>query len=56
MNSPNYKHFHRLYENSKLVAPEQPAEVITNLLVRADTKLSGQFLSWDSDELASYRS
>ncbi|PLW41963.1 hypothetical protein PCANC_11094 [Puccinia coronata f. sp. avenae] len=38
MNSPNYKHFHKLYENSKLVAPEQPAEVITNLLVRADTK------------------
>ncbi|OAV96143.1 hypothetical protein PTTG_02157 [Puccinia triticina 1-1 BBBD Race 1] len=55
MNSPNYKHFHGLYENSKLVKPEGPAEVITNLAVRAEEKLNGQFLSWDSEELASYR-
>ncbi|KAH9469002.1 hypothetical protein Pst134EA_009522 [Puccinia striiformis f. sp. tritici] len=55
MNGPNYKHFHGLYETSKLVKPEGPAEVIANLSIQADAKLSGQFLSWDSEELASYR-
>ena len=55
MNGPNYKHFHGLYETSKLVKPEGPAEVIANLSIRADAKLSGQFLSWDSEELARYR-
>ncbi|KAA1078799.1 hypothetical protein PGTUg99_017476 [Puccinia graminis f. sp. tritici] len=55
MNPPNFKHFNGLYESSKLLKPEGPAEVISNLSIRAEQKLSGQFLSWDSEELAGYR-
>jgi hypothetical protein len=56
MNAANYKHFNGLYESSKLLQPEGPAEVISNLSIRAEENLSGQFLSWDSQELAGYRS
>ncbi|KNZ45932.1 uncharacterized protein VP01_769g11 [Puccinia sorghi] len=56
MNSANYKHFHGLHESSKLVHPDGPAEVMCNLAIRAEAQLSGQFLSWDSQDLAAYRS
>jgi len=56
MNSANYKHFHGLHESSKLVHPDGPAEVMCNLAIRAEAQLSGQFLSWDSLDLAAYRS
>lgn len=55
MASPNYKHFHNLHAESKLLKPDAPAEVIVNLSIRAEPKITGQFLSWDCDELASYR-
>lgn len=55
MLDPNYKHFHGLFESSKLLPPEAPAQVIANLSINADAKLTGQFLSWDSEELSTYR-
>ncbi|PLW13326.1 hypothetical protein PCANC_16699 [Puccinia coronata f. sp. avenae] len=51
-----YQSLHDLFTSSKIVKPEKPAEVITNLVIRADhDKLTGKFLSWDDDELESYR-
>jgi len=45
-----------LHATGKLLRPEQPAEVIASLAVHAPPGLSGQFVSWDSDELKVLRS
>ncbi len=49
------KKFHELHETGKLLTPEQPGHVIAKLALRAPKELSGQFLSWDSPELADYQ-
>ncbi|OAV96139.1 hypothetical protein PTTG_11911 [Puccinia triticina 1-1 BBBD Race 1] len=51
-----YQDCYDLFASSKLVKPEKPAEVIANLSIRAEQKLTGSFLVWDDDELKSYRS
>ena len=44
-----------LHATGKLLRPEQPGEVIAGLVVNAPPGLSGQFVSWDSDELKAFR-
>ncbi|KAH8812962.1 short-chain dehydrogenase [Xylogone sp. PMI_703] len=47
--------FRSLDEEGKLLRPEQPGNVIAKLTIEGDSKLSGKFFSWDSEELAAYR-
>lgn len=42
-------------KTSKIVQPEEPGYVIAALALRAPLSLSGQFVSWDSEELREYR-
>ncbi|KNZ45929.1 hypothetical protein VP01_769g8 [Puccinia sorghi] len=52
-----YQELYELFESSKIVKPDKPAEVIANLAIRADRDtLTGKFLVWDDDELKAYRS
>ncbi|EFP78582.2 uncharacterized protein PGTG_04538 [Puccinia graminis f. sp. tritici CRL 75-36-700-3] len=51
-----YQSCYDLFASSQIVQPDQPAEVIANLAVRADQNLTGQFFAWDDEELKSYRS
>lgn len=55
MDPANYKRFSAMAESSELIPAELPAQVIANLAIKADLKLSGDFLSWDSKELEPYR-
>ncbi|KAA1066932.1 hypothetical protein PGT21_012295 [Puccinia graminis f. sp. tritici] len=50
-----YQSCYDLFASSQIVQPDQPAEVIANLAVRADQNLTGQFYAWDDEELKSYR-
>ncbi|KAA1078792.1 hypothetical protein PGTUg99_016518 [Puccinia graminis f. sp. tritici] len=50
-----YQSCYDLFASSQIVQPDQPAEVIANLAVRADQNLTGQFFAWDDEELKSYR-
>ncbi|MBW0563574.1 hypothetical protein O181_103289 [Austropuccinia psidii MF-1] len=55
MDAHSYKRFADLFESSNLLPVEVPAQVIANLVTKADKTLTGQFLSWDSNELKNYR-
>lgn len=47
--------FTRAYEEGKLVKPEDVGHVIASLSLKAPKSLSGQFVSWDSDECKDFR-
>lgn len=47
--------FTDLHSSNKLTPPAVIGSIIASLAVGAEPKLSGQFLRWDSDELAPYR-
>jgi len=55
MSEKDYARFTTAHEEGKLLKPEQPAEVIVTLALKAGKALSGQYVSWDAAELASYR-
>jgi len=44
------------YANGKLVKPEDCGHVIAALSLKAPKTLSGQFVSWDSEECREFRS
>ncbi|KAF5387767.1 hypothetical protein D9615_000472 [Tricholomella constricta] len=48
--------FVKAYNEGKLVKPEDAGHVIAAMALRAEHALSGQFVSWDSDECKPYRS
>ncbi|PVU87446.1 hypothetical protein BB559_006050 [Furculomyces boomerangus] len=50
------KMFVSFKENGVLLDPNTPGSIIANMCKRLDHNLSGKFLSWDSAELAPYRS
>ncbi|KAJ2807624.1 hypothetical protein H4R20_001213 [Coemansia guatemalensis] len=56
MHADEYNKFVKLHESGKLVHPSKPANVIAKLALDAPVEVSGSFYSWDSDELAKYRS
>jgi len=51
----DYDKFVQAYNSGKLVKPEDCGHVIAALALRADKKLSGQFVSWDAEECKDYR-
>lgn len=50
-----HKTFVQVYTEGKLVKPEDCGHVIAALSVQAPKSLSGQFVSWDSEECAPFR-
>ncbi|RFU27646.1 hypothetical protein B7463_g8696, partial [Scytalidium lignicola] len=55
MEAEDAARFKNLHEEGKLLRPDQPGNVIARLVLDGDKKLSGKFLSWDSEELAAYQ-
>ena len=55
MPAATLKKFTDAYEQGKLVAPEDAGHVAAALSLKAPKTLSGQFVSWDSDECKSFR-
>ncbi|PVU85479.1 hypothetical protein BB559_006989 [Furculomyces boomerangus] len=55
MKPEDHQRFVSFKENGVLLHPNTPGSIIANLCKRLDHSLSGQFLSWDSAELAAYR-
>jgi len=51
----DHEKFVKAYNEGKLVKPEDVGHVIAALVLRAQSGLSGQFVSWDSDECKPYR-
>ncbi|KAG6917914.1 hypothetical protein DXG01_000523 [Tephrocybe rancida] len=51
----DHEKFVKAHSEGKLVKPEQAGHVIAALALRALPALSGQFVSWDSDECQPYR-
>ncbi|KAF8872866.1 hypothetical protein BD779DRAFT_1452409 [Infundibulicybe gibba] len=51
----DYNNFVRVYTEGKLLQPESPGHVIAALALRAPKSLSGQFISWDSEECKEFR-
>ncbi|KAJ7179064.1 hypothetical protein C8R46DRAFT_1072354 [Mycena filopes] len=47
--------FVNTHADGKLLRPEEPGHVIAALALQAAKSLSGQFVSWDSQECADYR-
>ncbi|KAL8692463.1 MAG: hypothetical protein Q9218_002531 [Villophora microphyllina] len=48
--------FRNLYQEGKLVKPEQAGHVIAKLAIGAPKQLSGQCLAWNASELADFQS
>jgi len=55
MDETDHQAFVRAYAEGKLVKPEDCGHVIAALSLRASKHLSGQFVSWDSDDCKAYR-
>ncbi|TIB67243.1 hypothetical protein E3Q10_04248 [Wallemia mellicola] len=56
MLSEEYKKFISLHSEKKLLSPDQPAKVFSNLsVVKLSGQHSGAFLSWDSNEFEEFR-
>ncbi len=55
MDEEDHQVFVRTYAEGKLIKPEDCGHVIAALSLRASKHLSGQFVSWDSDDCKAYR-
>ncbi|KAJ6539419.1 hypothetical protein B0H19DRAFT_1178941 [Mycena capillaripes] len=55
MTANDHQLFVAAYTDGKLLKAEQPGHVIASLALHATKSLSGQFVSWDSQECADYR-
>ena len=47
--------FTSAYENGKLLKPEQPGSIIAGLALDGPKDLSGEYLNWEDERLASYK-
>ncbi|KAJ6515815.1 hypothetical protein C8R45DRAFT_219468 [Mycena sanguinolenta] len=56
MKPEEHQKFVAAHTGGKLLKPEDPGHVISSLALHAAKSMSGQFLSWDSQECAEYRS
>ncbi|KAK4051308.1 hypothetical protein OIO90_004789 [Microbotryomycetes sp. JL221] len=54
MTEKDHARFTGLHAEGKLVPPEQPGAVLAALSLKATKDLTGQFVSWDSDEMQAY--
>lgn len=55
MDQAVYDSFVREHADGKLLPPDQPGHVIAKLALAAPSTLSGQFVSWDSEQCTSFR-
>jgi len=55
MSEEDHKKFLQVYNDGKLVKPEDCGHVMAALSLQAPESLSGQFVSWDSEECKPYR-
>lgn len=55
MKDEDHKIFIKAHADGKLVKPEDAGHVIAALSLRAPKSLSGQFVSWDSDDCKDFR-
>jgi hypothetical protein len=55
MSAKDYDLFVAAHANGKLLKAEDPGHVVASLALNAARSLSGQFVSWDSEECADYR-
>ena len=55
MSERDYNVFVKTHADGKLVDPEDCGHVIASLSLQASKNLSGQFISWDSEECKAYR-
>ncbi|KII95116.1 hypothetical protein PLICRDRAFT_202634 [Plicaturopsis crispa FD-325 SS-3] len=55
MTETDYNKFLRVHAEGKLVKPEDAGHVIAALSLQASPSLSGQFVSWDSEQCKDYR-
>ncbi|TRM67744.1 hypothetical protein BD626DRAFT_105531 [Schizophyllum amplum] len=55
MTEKGHQQFVQQHAEGKLVKPEQPGHVIAGLALSAPKELSGQFVSWDADDLKAFR-
>ncbi|KAF7332073.1 Short-chain dehydrogenase/reductase family protein [Mycena kentingensis (nom. inval.)] len=55
MKPQDHESFVSAHANGKLLNPEDPGHVVACLALKASKNLSGEFVSWDSDECAPYR-
>ncbi|KAF9567348.1 NAD(P)-binding protein [Agrocybe pediades] len=55
MSEADHKKFIQVYNDGKLVKPEDCGHVIAALSLQAPKDLSGQFVSWDSEECKPFR-
>lgn len=55
MNEKDHNFFVQTFADSKLVKPEDCGRVIAALALQAPRSLSGQFVSWDSEECKPFR-
>lgn len=55
MTKASYERFTRPYLENRLVKPEDCGHVIAALALKAPKHLSGQFVSWDSDDCKPFR-
>lgn len=51
----DYKKFSALYTDGVLLNPNQPGSILAGLSINADSKLTGQFLDWNDENLVSYK-
>ncbi|KAJ7283570.1 hypothetical protein C8J57DRAFT_738975, partial [Mycena rebaudengoi] len=55
LTAKDYNKFVSAHSDGKLLKADQPAHVIASLALHATKNLSGQFVSWDSDDCKEYR-
>ncbi|KAM4063732.1 short chain dehydrogenase [Hirsutella rhossiliensis] len=55
MDKAQYDNFVDAYQQGKLLKPEQPGHVVAKFVARPRKDLSGNFLNWNSPELAAYQ-
>jgi hypothetical protein len=55
MTANDHQAFLQQHAQGKLVKPEDPGRVIAALAIKAPKSLSGQFVSWDSEECREFR-
>jgi len=55
MDKSDHQMFVDAFNQGKLVNPEDCGHVIATLALRAPRELSGQFVSWDSEECRAFR-
>lgn len=54
MDPNDLKKFTGLYESGSLVPPHKPGGVLAGLALQGEQSLTGQFLTWDSEEMKRY--